>query len=631
MLFLLLLGGGGAVGYGFNRQAFRGVHIQLSSRADYGIGGLIVAVADYGVVGVQHHADRQRAGDLGGAVACLGGGGRRGGRGGFRGNLLPFAGERQAVGGNAFWHVKEVLPILVRGDRHIGNGILRAVTHIERALFHPVFLGGIDQNLHILAGLGIVDAVMGQQRAFYIHVGIFESQRHLVIRRAVRHSHIIRPVLRAARGVVKHAEHIIVQRFRRLVVAAEQAAGTLLFLRLIAFLKLDAYDHVLRRHIEGILVDTRMNLLIIQVQIIAILCIGCRAGKKLQQINPGNFIAFLRGRGDRDRRSAVGLGAGEGHLALFLVNRGRSRDRKLRRAQAAGQLFVQVFLLVLGEHLVFQQIGEHFAQQLLGDILGAFHRIVVFLAVLVFLGLGRRGFGRGVHRRVGGGFDCGIPSGNNMRAVFHRSGHVLHHHVNGEVPAGRALVARAFVRGGIRLDISVSLQGDTAFRLHQPAVHGGVHIADNRRDSQGNGQAGGSHVGGDLRGSFCGGLDIAAGMQHRAIVNIHIGIEHNNADRQRGQVVIVAAGINFRFHFGGNSDMVLLIRQEVFVLQGAVFFVQDSFYYIIIAVQHFGQIDAGKNLAAHIHLRAAHLHVDQVQDIPDFREIHNIAGMVNHG
>ena len=268
-----LLGGRAAVRLGLGDGGGLRRHVQLAAGDDLSF--VCRTVVDHSVVGVHHHAHGQRTGHLSGAGAVRGGRRSRGGRRARFGDLLPFAGELQRPG-RVLGHVEEVAPVLVRGDRHAGGRVGGAVLHLHRAFLDAPAGRRVDDDLDLLAGIDLFDAVVGQQGALDADIArIVELQRQAVFR--IGHSGAFRQLRRAAADLVEQATDVV----GALLFIVEEVVHFVAVIRRRAFHKLDADDDVLVRHVEGILVDVGMAFVVGDVQIVSIRRVRSRAGRQV--------------------------------------------------------------------------------------------------------------------------------------------------------------------------------------------------------------------------------------------------------------------------------------------------------------------------------------------------------------
>ena len=593
-----LRGRSGTVGHGDADGGSVGLHVQRAAGHDRALANVDDAVAV-----VQHHADRQRAGDLRGAVARVR---VRRRRRVFRilRDLRPFAAEGDGSLG-AFGHGEEVPALLVGGHLFVGDGSVGSVLH-EQALVADAMIGRrVHDDLHGLAGLHVRETFADHQRALRLVVGRFaHGDSHgfvgsVVFFRSVVGLGVL--FVRSAGSLVKQAGQIVVHvvLFVRLV-AAEQVGQILAHVVVIARRSrhrgvFHADDDVVIAHFEEVIVArVGVDLRVTQAQ--RLFGIGALAGLQIAQLDGGYLVARLRNDGDLYIGTLVGLGAGNRHLALLgIVGLGRL-DVVAGRLQTGGQLLLQGLALFTGYGL-----ADGFAQQQAGDVLDIVHRaglLPVAFPVALFVGGRRRGSGGrprirggvGMHRHVAGGHDMGV-------LVLDAGGHVLHQHVNGEIAAGAALVPGALFGLGGHLHGAFGIELDIALvRGKLRAVHHGVHVGHHRADGQRDGQVG--RLGGGVRhhGALRLRGDAARGFQHRGLVEIDFGIQHRDADRQRRQVGVAAAGVDAGLDLGIHANGTGAVLGEHGVVCSVI-----------------GR--AGIDAAVHVDLGAADLHVDQVQDI----------------
>ena len=453
----------------------------------------------------------------------------------------------------------------------------------------------------------------------------------------------------------------------RLGVLAEQAAQALVLFLVVrrgggggCFLLLigDSDDDVIGRHRERPLV--RAGVIFRNIDGRAHV-VSAAAGREIAVGDLIDLPAFLRRNGHLHFGVLVGLAAGNGDLSLVGLVLHGGRHGILRRGQAHRQLVRQVFPADHRRNFAQQQLGNVFhiihcaggAVLVAGAFLfraffgvfvaGAFTAALAFAFALALafavafagglLGLVHHG-GNGIrgHIGVGGGVHGNVALRGDFRVRVHLRRHVLHQHVDGKVAAGLARVGISLGGVGHGLHVAHGIQQDVAvagFQARRAAVAGdivqraanlGVHIGHDGGNAQRERQVAGRGAGLDVDLALGLGGDVASRLQHRAVEQVDLGIQHGDADRQRRQIAVAAAGLNERIHAGVHLDGALVVVEP----QGWIGFERGCGAGRF-SRQHGVEIDARVNLAGHVDLRAANFHVHKVQDVGDRGDVQDAA------
>ena len=210
----------------------------------------------------------------------------------------------------------------------------------------------------------------------------------------------------------------------------------------------------------------------------------------------------------------------------------------------------------------------------------------------------------GMNRYIAACGDLGLM----LRVPFkHAGAHILKHDIDREESAG-LIPALALCRGSRHGGTAVRLQGNVIACMQLRPVYAHMRIVQQHTDRKRNGKISCRSSRVSRERTLRNGIDIAAGIDFRALVQIHRSLLHRGADREGREQRVAASGRHVRGHRGLQGDR----RRGIFQLlclpvrilpETCIQFTEDINHRVSdLHIDHIGQILQAREIQDAAHL-----------------------------